>query len=113
MKSITKRLKSVFYLWKADRELRNAVKRADKLCEIEKTRFYVLPNIKHRLMVLRWSQIKAMRKQKFFSNEVDEKAVIKECFYYTTDKYGDTISLKDKNVKRRQWLNYIVQAKKL
>lgn len=113
MKKIIKKVKAFFILWKADRELRKAIAKADALHRQHNKRFYVIPNTKHQLIVLSWSQIKQMRKQKIFSAHADEKAFIVESFYFTPNRFGNKLTTSKIKAKRKAWLNYIAQVKDL
>ena len=113
MKTIIRKLKRFFVMLKADRELQKAIREADLKFAKYGRRYYVLPNNKHRLMVLSFSQIKKMRQAGMFSNKVNEYSVIEESFYFTPNKWGEPLSAKRKNIKRKMWLNYMAQAKKL
>ncbi len=98
---------------KADKELQSAIRVADLKYSKYKRRYYILPNNKHRLMVLSFSQIKKMRQAGMFSNKVNESSIIDECFYFTPNKWGEPLPTKKKNIKRKMWLNYISQAKRI
>lgn len=113
MKKIFKRVKAFFILWKADRELRKTIKKADELHKLHNKRFYVIPNAKHQLIVLSWSQIKQMRKQKVFSAHADEKAFISESFYFTPNRFGNKLTKNKIKAKRQAWLNYVAQVYQL
>ena len=113
MKKIFRKIKAFFILRRADKELRTIIKKADQLHKNHNKRFYVIQNSKHELIVLSWSQIKQMRKQKIFSTHADEKAFISESFYYTPNRFGDRLSAKKINAKRKAWLNYVAQVKGL
>ena len=112
--NISKRIKAFFILLKDDRELKKAVKRADKLSKEKNTRYYVLPNSKHVLKVYCWSDIKRMRQYGLFSNRAKQTDFIFESFYYTPDRFGNgKLTDTQLNQKRRAWLNYVAQVRRL
>jgi len=112
--SITKRIKAFFILLKADKELKKAIKSADRMNNEKGTRYYVIPDYHHKLRVCNWSDIKRMRKSGMFSNKVTQTDFIMESFYYTTDRFGNGgLTDRQKKQKRRAWLNYVAQVRRL
>lgn len=114
LKNIYKKFSSFFVLLNADIKLRRAIKKAEMLHDRDKKRYYVIPNLKHDLIVVNWAQIKQMRKNKIFSNRAKQPDFIHESFYYTGDSYGTgKLSAKSKKNKRKAWLNYVAQVRRL
>ena len=113
MKTIIRKIRRFLVMLKADRELQKSIRIADSKHRETNRRYYILPNNKHKLLVLSFSHIKKMRKLGMFSNRVNEANIIDECFYYTPNQWGNPLSSKKRNIKRKMWLNYIAQAKRL
>lgn len=113
MKKIIRRLKMFFVLLMADWELNKAIRDAERKCLRRGGRFYVIPDINHKLVSRSYGELKKMRKAGMFSNRATEKDFTKECFYYTASRFGDRISAERKKRKRKEWLNYVVQVRKL
>lgn len=91
---------------KADRELTKAVIEAEEMYRIHKKRFYVIPDTKHRLRVLSWTELKQMKKQGLFSSKVKEPDFIRESFYYTPSRFGEFMRPETKDKKRSMWWQY-------
>lgn len=107
MKNFIKKIKWYFIKRKANKELTNAILEAEKLFKSCNSRFFVLPDYKHRLRVLSWSQIKMMKSQGIFSAEAKEPDFIRECFYYTPSRIDKTyMKPETKEKKRKMWIEY-------
>ena len=107
MKSWFRKLQSFWLIRKAHKELDEAIILADGLFRTHNKRFYVLPDTKHRLHVLSWSQIKSMRLQGIFSNHAKEPDFIRESFYFTPSKVDkEFMRPETKEKKRSQWIEY-------
>ena len=103
-----------FMLWKADRELRRAIKQADRLYLKNGRRYYVLPNLRHELHVYCWADIKRMCRAGLFSNRATQKDFLFESFYHTPGQFGEgALSAQRRKQKRRAWLNYVAQVRRL
>ena len=113
MKKFIKKVKVFFALVQADIELKKATKLADKKFKDYGKRFYVIPNVNHKLIVQSWSQLKKMRKQGLFSAHANEKAFINESFYYTPNRFGKFISKEQMVKKRKYWRYYSLKVKGL
>ena len=111
---ITRRIRAFFILMKADKELKKAINKADKLNLENGIRYYVIPDYRHELKVYRWADIKRMRKSGMFSNRATQTDFIMESFYYTPDRFGNGgLTDRQKKQKRRAWLNYVAQVRHL
>lgn len=111
---ITRRIRAFFILMKADKELKKAINKADKLNLENGIRYYVIPDYRHELKVYSWSDIKRMRKSGMFSNRATQTDFIMESFYYTPDCFGGgKLTRMQMKGKRRAWLNYVAQVRRL
>lgn len=106
MKKLFLRIKMFIARRKANKELTEAIIQADQMYSIHKKRFYVIPDTKHRLRVLSWTELKQMKKQGLFSNKVKEPDFIRESFYYTPSRFGEFMRPETKDSKRKMWLEY-------
>lgn len=106
MKKLFHLIKCFFAERKAEKELDNAISKAWKMYDANKKRYYVIPDMKHQLRVLSWSELKQMKKQGMFSSKVKEPDFIRESFYYTPSRFGESISEKVELKKRKMWLTY-------
>ena len=103
---ITRRIRAFFILMKADKELKKAINKADKLNLENGIRYYVIPDYRH--------ELKRMRKSGMFSNRATQTDFIMESFYYTPDRFGNGgLTDRQKKQKRRAWLNYVAQVRHL
>lgn len=112
--NIIKKIKAFFILLKADRELKKAIAKANRLYKRNNMRYYVLPNAQHELRVWRWADIKRMRRAGLFSARATRSAFLFESFYHTPDQFGaGALTDKQRKGKRRAWLNYVAQVRHL
>lgn len=112
--NICNAMKRFFILLKADRELRKAIRRADLLHLRTGRRYYVLPNARHRLRAWCWADLKRMRRAGLFSNRATQKDFLFESFYHTPGQFGEgALSPLQRKQKRRAWLNYVAQVRRL
>ena len=111
---IVKRIQAFFILLKADRELKRTINQADRLHLRTGRRYYVLPNTRHELRAWCWTDIKRMRQAGLFSNRATQKDFLFESFYHTPGQFGEgALSPHQRKQKRRAWLNYVAQARRL
>ena len=111
---IAKRIRAFFTLLKADRELRKAVKEADRKHSKDGCRYYVIPDTRHRLRAYSWADIKRMRAAGMFSRLARQPDFIFESFYYTPGRYGHGgLDKRRMEQKRRAWLDYVAQVRRL
>ncbi len=111
---IVKRIQAFFILLKADRELKRAINQADRLHLRTGRRYYVLPNTRHELRAWCWTDIKRMRQAGLFSHRAMQHDFLFECFYHTPGQFGEgRLSPLQRKQKRRAWLNYVAQARRL
>ena len=113
MRKIIKKLRMFFILLGTDWELSRAIRLAEKKYLKRGVRFYVIPDMRHRLVSRSYGELKKMRKAGMFSHRATEKDFTAECFYYTASRFGDRISAGRKKRKRLEWLNYVVQVRGL
>lgn len=113
MKKVLRKIKTFFILLKADIQLRYAIREADRKHKQRGCRFYVIPNLNHQLISRSWTEIKQLRKQGYFSAHASENEFILESFYYTPNRFNQTLSEKQRKKKRSSWLNYVAQVHKL
>lgn len=114
MRKLIRRAKTFIILLKADIELWKATRMADKKYRKRNLRFFVIPDYNHRLISRSYGELKKMRKAGMFSNRAKESDFINECFYFTPSKYDkDGISKKLKAKKRKEWLAYVAQVRRL
>ena len=107
MRNLFRKLLSYWLIRKAHRELDKAIILAEYLFRTNNRRYYVLPDTKHRLHVLSWSQIKQMRAQGIFSGQAKEIDFIRESFYYTPSKIEkEYMKPETKDRKRNLWIEY-------
>lgn len=112
--SIYNTLRRFFLLLKADRELMRAIKQADRMYLRTGRRYYVLPDTRHRLHAYCWTDIKRMRRAGLFSNRATQADFIFESFYYTAGQFGEgALTPQRRQQKRRAWLNYVAQVRRL
>lgn len=113
-KNIIQRIKAFFILLKADRELRRAIRLADEKYHQNGRRYYVIPNTRHELKAYSYADIKRMRRAGLFSTHATQTAFLHESFYYTPDQFGTgSLTPMQRKQKRRAWLNYVAQIRKL
>lgn len=111
---IVKRIRAFFILLKADRELKRAIRQADRLHLRTSRRYYVLPNTRHELHAYSWADIKRMRRAGMFSNRATQRDFLFECFYHTPGQWGEgALPPIRRRQKRRAWLNYVAQVRRL
>lgn len=109
---IVKRIQAFFILMKADRELKQAIRQADRMHLRTGHRYYVLPNTRHKLHVYCWADIKRMRRAGMFSKRATQKDFLFESFYHTPGQFGEgALSPQRRKQKRRAWLNYVAQVR--
>lgn len=107
MKRLFRKLKMWFAIMKANMELDDAIIEAERCFKEYNKRFYVIPDMKHRLRVFSYSQLKQMKKQGLFSSTVKENDFINESFYYTpSDKTCLYMTPQTKEKKRKMWIAY-------
>jgi hypothetical protein len=107
MKDLFRKIKVWFALRKADKELREAILRAEAMFRLYNKRFYVIPDTHHQLRVFSYAQLKQMKKQGLFSPKVKESDFINESFFYTpSDKDSTYMKPETKEKKRKRWLEY-------
>lgn len=107
VKEIVSRIKMYFAIQKAHKELDNAIILAEEMYKAHNKRFYVLPDMQHKLRVFSWSQIKQMRAQGIFSGRAKEPDFIHESFYYTPSRLDQMYMKPDtKEKKRKSWIEY-------
>lgn len=107
MKDLFRKIKVWFALRKADKELREAILRAEAMFRLYNKRFYVIPDTHHQLRVFSYAQLKQMKKQGLFSPKVKESDFIDESFYYTpSNTNGLYMNPKTKEKKRQMWKAY-------
>lgn len=107
MKDLLKKIKRHFLIRSAKKELADAILRAEAMYRANNRRYYVIPDIHHKLRVFSWSELKQMRKQGLFSNHVKESDFINESFYYTPSRIDGMFMLPEtKEKKRKAWLEY-------
>ena len=111
---IVKRIQAFFILLKADRELKRAIRQADRLHLRTGRRYYVLPNARHELRAWCWADIKRMRQAGMFSHRATQADFLFESFYHTPGQWGEgRLSPLQRKQKRRAWLNYVAQVRRL
>lgn len=107
-------IRRFFILLKADRELRQIIKQADRMYLRTGRRYYVLPNARHELHAWCWADIKRMRRAGMFSNRATQRDFLFECFYHTRGQFGEgALTPQRRKQKRRAWLNYVAQVRRL
>lgn len=107
MKNFIRKIKESFAVFKADRELDKAIHKAWMKCEENNRRYYVMPDTKHRLCVLSWTDIKRLKEQRVFNQFVTEADFIKESFFYTPSKVTEPgMSAEKEYEKRKMWHAY-------
>lgn len=103
-----------FVLLKADIQLKYAVREAEKKYRQRNVRYYVIPNFEHRLITRNRYEIRKYHTDGYFDYSAKMDNFKEECFYYTPYANGqETISVKEQEAKRKAWLNYVLQVKKL
>ena len=112
--NIFKQIRIWFVLLRADIQLRYAIKEAKEKYSRRNVRYYVIPNYDHRLITCNRSEVRKYRTDGYFAHSVRIDDFNRECFYYTPYANGkNPISAKERALKRRTWLNYVLQAKGL
>lgn len=111
---IFKKIRIFFVLLKADIQLKYAIKEAEKKYRLRNVRYYVIPNFEHRLITRNRYEIRKYRTDGYFDYSAKMDSFKEECFYYTPYANSqEAISLKEREAKRKAWLNYVLQAKGL
>lgn len=112
--NIFKQIRIWFVLLRADIQLRYAIKEAKEKYSRRNVRYYVISNYDHRLITCNRSEVRKYRTDGYFGHSVRIDDFNRECFYYTPYANGkNPISAKERALKRRSWLNYVLQAKGL
>lgn len=107
MESLIKKIKFYFVMRKANKELTDAILEAERMFRTNNTRYFVIPDYKHKLRVFSWGQLQKMKNQGLFSANCKESDFIRECFFYTPSKIDKTYMLPEtKEKKRKMWLAY-------
>jgi hypothetical protein len=101
-------------LFKADIGLKYAIMEADRKYKVNNHRYYVIPNLEHRLVTYDRAGLRKLRNKGYFGHDARMAQFFEECFYCTPTAYGrNPLSEKEMGAKRLQWLDYILQAKGL
>lgn len=111
---IFKKIRIFFVLLKADIQLKYAIKEAGKKHRAWNVRYYVIPNFDHRLITCNRYEIRKYRTDGYFDYSAKMDNFKEECFYYTPYANGQgAISIKEQEAKRKAWLNYVLQVRRL
>jgi hypothetical protein len=109
-----KKALALLTLFKAGIQLKYAIMEANKKHAKHNRRFYVIPNMAHRLITCDRAEIRKLRTKGYFGHDARIPQFFEECFYCTPHAFGrNPLSNKEKEEKRLQWLDYILQAKNL
>lgn len=74
---------NVFRKLKSYVQLREAVKRADAAHAKTGQRYYVMPSMSGKLLVLDRDGFRVLKKKKYISRHAKMRDVLNECFYFT------------------------------
>jgi hypothetical protein len=103
-----------FILFRAGIQLKYAIREADKKYRANNRRYYVIPNLAHRLIIQDRAALRKLRNKGYFGHDARMAQFFEECFYCTPSAFGvNPLSEKEKELKRLQWLDYVLQAKQL
>jgi len=101
-------------LLKADIQLKYAVMEAHKKYALHNKRYYVIPNLDNRLITHNRAELRKLRTQGYFGHDARMPQFFEECFYCTPQAFGkEALSNKEIQIKRMQWLDYILQVRNL
>ena len=78
MESLIKKIKFYFVMRKANKELTDAILEAERMFRTNNTRYFVIPDYKHKLRVFSWGQLQKMKNQGLFSANCKESDFIRE-----------------------------------
>lgn len=103
-----------FVLLRADLQLWYAIYKAEQIHQENKVRYYVIPDYNHRLIICSRADIRRYKKAGCFDYSAKMDDFKDECFYYTPHGEGQgKIPGWEKEIKRKMWLNYVLQVKRL
>lgn len=86
MKKLLKTVLAAFVLQRASMRLRYAVRLAERAHRKSGERYYVMPDHRDRLIVMRRSGMRRLRRYGYMDSHVRMRDVMRECFYCTADR---------------------------
>ena len=105
MKKLLKTVLSAFVLQRASMRLRYAVRLAERAHRKSGERYYVMPDHRDRLIVMR-----RLRRYGYMDSHVRMRDVMREGFYCTADRGGVSLPPEVLAAKREMYLRYVTRG---
>lgn len=110
MKKLLKTVLAAFVLQRASMRLRYAVRLAERAHRKSGERYYVMPDHRDRLIVMRRSGMRRLRRYGYMDSHVRMRDVKRECFYCTADRGGVSLPQEVIVAKREMYLRYVTRG---
>lgn len=101
------RIKKLIQIKRANMRLAHAIRLAEKAHAEHKDRFYVMPDHRDRLIIMRRRSMRILRRRHYMDSSVRMSNMLQESFYFTADR-GECGGLTpgQKELKRLMYLEY-------
>lgn len=106
---LLKTVLAAFVLQWASMRLRYAVRLAERAHRKSGERYYVMPDHRDRLIVMRRSGMRRLRRYGYMDSHVRMRDVMRECFYCTADRGGVSLPPEVVVAKREMYLRYVTR----
>lgn len=103
-----KRIYDSWYLFRANLRLKHAIQKAEKAHRKNGERFYVMPDDRDRLIIMRRKGMRRLRRYGLMDNRVRVRDLVKESFYFTPNRAGEGLADGQKEAKRLMYLEYVM-----
>jgi hypothetical protein len=111
MKNRIKKLTGMFIVWRAGLRLAYAIRKADKAHARTGDRYYVMPDAFDRLVIMRRHGMRNLRRHGIMDRRVRMSDLLRESFYFTPDRGGQTVPQAIRAKKREMYLRYVSRKK--
>ncbi len=107
MKKRIEKLIEMIIVWRAGIRLDYAIGKADKARTGD--RYYVMPDAFDRLIVMRRKGMRTLRRHRIMDRRVRMDDLLRESFYFTPDRAGNTAPPVVMEKKREMYLRYVLR----
>lgn len=111
MRKITdfiQKIKTLIRIKRANMRLAHAIRMANKAHAKYKDRFYVMPDHKDKLIIMRRRTMRILRKRHYMDSRVRMSNMMRESFYFTADRgQNGGLTAEQQEAKRLMYLEYI------
>ncbi len=111
MKKRIEKLIEMFIVWRAGIRLDYAIGKAGKAHARTGDRYYVMPDAFDRLIVMRRKGMRTLRRHRIMDRRVRMDDLLRESFYFTPDRAGNTAPSVIMEKKREIYLRYVLRKR--